>query len=280
MQNEKRSKYTSVVFIIIILISLFCLFARQTASVRVVKNFIYYILYPTIETAHLTFTATGDIAQNFKEIVSIHQDNLNYKRINHELADKLYNYNEMKSRYDNLINLLQIPKIKNIKTVFARVASRQSSEWYQWLILDKGLADGLSNELPVEMYKSDGQFYAVGRIVETYDHSAKVALTTNLLAVTPAQIKGKNISCLAEGTNSRYLKITYIPFDADVIVGDEVIVSHLSSVFDESTALGVIKSISKGASVDYKTAQAEVFFDFDSPLDTVIILVPQKENIN
>ncbi|OEG71622.1 hypothetical protein ATZ36_13630 [Candidatus Endomicrobiellum trichonymphae] len=276
MQYEKDSKYTNIVFIILILISLLCLFSRASSYVKAIKNIAYYIVYPGIEVSHLIVTSTDSISENFKSILRVHQDNLNYLRINHELSDKLRNYDQMKRDYDDLVDLLRLKKIKYTNTIFSRISAREVSEWYQWFIIDKGKSDGLYAELPVEAVNKDGEFYAVGRIYEVYEHSSKVALITNPLSGVPVEIKGKNINCFAEGMNSGLLKITYIPFDADVVAGDEVITSNLSSVFADGTIIGVIKDVSKEPSVDFKTANAEPYF-LKEPLNSIVVPVTEKE---
>ncbi|MDR1952663.1 MAG: rod shape-determining protein MreC [Elusimicrobiota bacterium] len=276
MQNERRSKYTNIVFIIIVLISIVVLFLRATPYVSLVKNFVYYLAYPSVDATRQILTVTGSFADSIKSYTALHQENLKYRRLNQELSDRLRYYNAMKTEYDNLIALLQIPKIEYKDTVFARISAREPSQWYQWFIIDKGSAEGLRNDLPVLMLGKNGGLNAVGVIVETYQHSSKIALITNLLSVVPVEIKGKNINCLAEGTNSSTLKITYIPLNADIAKGDEVVASRLSSVFDEGTLIGVIENVSNKPSVDFKDATAKITFD-SSVVDMAIILVPRKE---
>jgi rod shape-determining protein MreC len=276
MQNEKRAKYTNILFVILITISLIFLFARATPYIRFIKTLAYYIAYPAIDASHKVVSSANIYSENIKSLINAHQENLQYKKINRELSDKLRSYNRMRRQYENLVDLLKMPKIENSRSVFARVSLREPSEWYQWIIIDKGSEDGLYNELPVEALGKDGQICALGRIVETYSHSAKVALVTNLLSVVPVQIKDKNINCLAEGLNSSTMKITYIPFDADIVAGDEIIVSDLSSVFIPATSLAVIKKISNEPSVDFKTAEAKIIFDIND-INVVAVFVPIKE---
>jgi len=118
--------------------------------------------------------------------------------------------------------------------------------------------------------------YAAGKIIETHKTSSKVVLITNSISVLPVEIKGKNINCLAEGSNSNLLKITYIPSDADVKPGDEIIVSGLSAGFQKGMPVGVITKVSEGVSADFKTASAKVFYE-NNILNKVVILAPQKE---
>ncbi len=275
MRDNKQSRFANLVFVILLIIGFTFIIVRSTPSVKLIKDFIYYAAYPNVRTANHIFQSAGNFADNIKSMVYIRQENLAYKHKNQELADQLRNYDAMRAQYENLADLLKIGKIKNTVTVFAKVAIREPNEWYQWFIIDKGKNAGLLNELPVAMMRDDGSLCAVGRIVETRENSAKVAFITNSLSAIPVQVKGKKINCLAEGFNSNLMKITYIPLNANVEVGDEIIASPLSSVFNEGMPLGVISSVSKTPALDFKTAVAEVFFESDT-LYEAVVLVPQE----
>jgi rod shape-determining protein MreC len=276
MQDNQNSKYSNIVLIILLLIGFIFIAANLTPPVKLIKNFVYYAVYPNVNCANQIFQSAGSFADNIKSIVYVSQENNFYKQKNQELLDRLRNYDAMSAQYGELVRLLDIEKIKKNKSVFARVSVREPGEWYQWFIIDKGADHDLYNELPVAVPGSDGTLYALGRIVETYKNSAKVALITNVLSAIPVQIKEKKIDCLAEGVNSSSIKITYIPFHADIEVGDKVAASHLSSVFHEGMPVGVVTHVSKQQSQDFKTATAEVMFDSDA-LYEVVILVPQEE---
>lgn len=276
MREIHKSKYTNIVFIILLIIGFSFIIARSTPPVKLIKNFVYYVVYPNINTADQIFKSLGTFSDNIKSIVYIHQENLAYKKKNQELSDKLRNYDIMLARYERAVNLLEIPKIKDKKSVTARVSVREPNEWYQWFIIDKGENSGLSNEMPVTMLMDNGELCAVGRTVETYKNSSKVALITNILSAVPVQVKGKKINCLAEGFNSGFLKITYIPLNANIEVGDEIITSPLSTVFSEGIAVGTILSISEEPTMDFQTAISDVKFDYDT-LYEAVILVPDED---
>jgi rod shape-determining protein MreC len=273
---NRKSRRTNLIFVVLLLAAMSLVFLQPSAFVRIVKSFVYYMISPSVTAANMVISQTGDIADNVKSIVYVHQENLKYKQENQQLIDKLRHYDAMSIQYNKLIDLIRVPAIQFTKTVFASLLVREPNEWYQWVIIAKGKNDGLYDDLPLEVLTKDGQLCAVGRIVETYDNSAKAALITNVLSVVPVKIKNKNINCLAEGTNTKSLKITYIPFNADVREGDEVVVSGLSSVFSEETPIGVIRKVSKEPTVDFKTATAEIYFEANISQE-VIVLVPDKE---
>ncbi|MDR2192180.1 MAG: rod shape-determining protein MreC [Endomicrobium sp.] len=277
MRDGKEPRYTNIVFFVLLITGFVFILIRLTPPVRLIKNFIYYAAYPNVSAANQIFQTAGDFAQNIKSMVYVRQENIFYKQKNQELVDKLRNYNEMKEQYDNLAHLLAVEKIKGSKSVFAKITAREPSEWYQWLIINKGSAAGLYDGLPVAVVTDGGRLCAAGRIVETNSFSSKIALITNILSSTPVRIKGKNISCLAEGFNSNLIKISYIASNENISVGDEIEISPLSSAFPSGMPVGKIISVSSAQSTDFKTAVAEVFFESDA-LYEAVILVPQDEN--
>ena len=248
--------------------------ARLTPSVRLIKTFIYYSAYPTVGAANKIYSSAGSLADKFKEIINVREENIKYKQENQELYDKLRNYDAVQKQYESLINLLKITKVRGTISVFARISAREADEWYQWFIIDKGSSEGIYNGLPVTMPDSSGSLVAVGRIYETYVHSAKVALITNALSAIPAEIKGKKIDCLAEGFGSHILKITYIPPNAEVEAGDEVVASPLGTTFPPGMPIARIISVSRETDTDFKTALAAVLFESNA-VYTAVVLIPQ-----
>jgi rod shape-determining protein MreC len=277
MCRHQESKYGNIIFVILILIGFFLIIGRLTPSAKLIKNLVYCVSYFTLRTTDCIFRSAGAFADNVKTIVYMRRENIVFKQKNQELTDKLRNFDAISEEYDNLSRLLKLTKIKNILCVFAGISFRAPDERYQWYILDKGGADGLYNGLPVAMLNKENDILcAAGKIIETQKTSSKVVLITNSISALPVEIKDKGINCLAEGSNSSLLKITYIPSDADVKPGDEIVVSGLSAIFQKGMPVGVITKVSERASADFKTAVAKVFYE-KKVLHKAVILVPQKE---
>jgi rod shape-determining protein MreC len=281
MYQNQKSRHNNIVFVVLLLIGLsFIIVGKFSDSINFVKNFVYYIAYPNLRAANDICRCNGDFYDNIKAMIYLRQENIALKQKNQELIDKLHNYDAMSLEYENLSKLLKIEKINNTTSVFAKISARDPCAWYQWLIIDKGENDGLYNDLPVAMFNKDNNTLRVmGKIIETHKTSSKVRLITNSVYTLPVEIKDKGINCLAEGLGSNLLKITYIPKDADIKQGDEVVVSQLSSVFQKGMPVGVIKDVIKKDAIDKTSmysqiAMAEVFFD-SNHLSYAVVLVPQ-----
>ncbi|MDR1474266.1 MAG: rod shape-determining protein MreC [Endomicrobium sp.] len=276
MHKTHKTRHGNLIFAVLLVFGLALIIGRSSSYVNLIKNLIYYIAYPNIATANNIFRSTVHFADNIKSMVFLYQENLAYEQKNQELEDKIRNYDIISKEYENLSKLLNLEKIKNTQSVFARIIAREPWEWYQWLIIDKGKNNNLKKELPVLVFnKKKNTLCAMGKILEVYKSSSKVVLITNPIYEFPVGIKDKGINCLSEGFNSNLVKITYIPSDADVKPGDEIVVSELSSVFPKDVPVGVIKEVMEESYVDFKTATAEVYFESNVIYD-VVILVPQE----
>jgi rod shape-determining protein MreC len=277
MSLYQKSRYENIVFVVLILICFVFIFGRFFIAINFIKHFIYYIAYPNLSTANNILKFSGNFADNIKSLVWVHQENIYYKQKNQELIDRLRNYELINHEYESLLKLFKLDKINNTKSVYAKIVVREPSLWYQSFIIDKGSADGFYNELPVVIFnKTKNDLCAIGTIVETYKKSSKVALITNSESVLPVEIKNKNVNCLVEGFNSSLVKVTYIPLSVDVKSGDELVVSNLSSIFNQGIPVGLIRDVIQEPYMDFQTATAEVFFDNVSS-NIAIVLVPSEQ---
>jgi rod shape-determining protein MreC len=274
MHESPKTKYGNILLIVLLMFGFALIIGKTTQYVSIIKAIVYYIAYPNVATANKIFHTTGCLADNIKSTVFLYQENLACEQKNQELEDKIRNYNIISKEYDNLSKLLNLEKIKYTKSVFAKISAREPGEWYQWLIIDKGENAGLRKDLPVVIFnKSKDTLCVMGKILEVYKSSAKVALITNPIYKLPVEIKDKGINCLAEGFDFNLIKITYIPSGSDVKPGDEIVVSELSSVFPKGIPVGVIKEVMEETCIDFKTATAEVYFESDV-IYNAVILVP------
>jgi rod shape-determining protein MreC len=275
MHESYKTRYGNIIFVILIVFGFALIICRSTHYISIIKNFVYYIAYPSVATANKIFHATGRFADNIKSMIFLYQKSLAYEQKSQELEDKIRNYNIIYKEYENLSKLLNLEKIKDTKSVFAKISVREPGEWYQWFIIDKGESSGIKKDLPVVIFnKSKNTLCAMGKILEVYKSSAKVVLITNSIYELPVEIKNKGISCLAGGFDSNLIKITYIPVNSDVKPCDEVVVSEFSSVFPKDTPVGVIKEVIEEKCVDFKTATAEVYFGSSDVIYCAVILIP------
>ena len=161
------------------------------------------------------------------------------------------------------------------KMFAARIVSREPGSWFQWVIIDKGRADGLSIDVPVLVIK-DNRLCVVGRVGELFDHSSKVVLLTNALFAMPSMAASTNEDGLLEGQYGPLMRINYLPAKKPLTVGELILTSPLSSIMPERAVVGKVKKMLVTEDETFASAIVEPQVNLGD-LREVIILVPERD---
>ncbi len=137
--------------------------------------------------------------------------------------------------------LLDIRKNLNAVTEAALVVARDPSNWNSSLMINKGRGDGLAVGMAV--INATG---VVGKIAEAAKDVSKVILINDSGFSVAVVNQRSRESSLLSGSLSGDCRLYYLPEDADIRVGDEVVTSALSSVFPEGLRVGVVSEVYPG----------------------------------
>ncbi len=144
----------------------------------------------------------------------------------------------------------QLRKLLTLKTdnykfefVAAEVIARSPSNWYSFITIDKGAADGIALNQPVV---SSGNSL-VGRVSEVGTTWSNVTLLTDPLHTAGAQVLRSGEFGITEGDNalsaSGKSRLSFVSKNADIIVGDTVITSGLGGVYPKGLVIGKVQKI-------------------------------------
>ncbi|MBN2221572.1 MAG: rod shape-determining protein MreC [Vallitaleaceae bacterium] len=152
----------------------------------------------------------------------------------------------------------------------ARVIGKDPGSWYDVFIIDKGSDD----QIEVNMVVMAGNGL-VGRIIEvapnyakvrsiiddTSSVSGKILRTSDLCTVSGEKKLGDDGLCLVE----------YIENDSNIVVGDEIVTSHLGKIYPPGILIGTIRTIENNPDKLTKTAVLEPVVDFKH-LEEVLVI--------
>jgi len=251
------NKNANRVFFILLVISIVLIVLRLTPTIQAIKQLAYSILVPDIKISSNLFSKTGNFLFNLSNIINVNQENIELKNTNFQLMQQLANAEIISEENIRLKNLLNIKENKNLKPVFANVIVREPTQWYKFVIIDKGAQDGIETDNSVISVLSNGETCVFGRVVEVYSSTSKVALLTNPLFSLPVQIKESNIDCVCDGYDDQYLKLSFIPQSAKIKLKDKIVTSSLSDVFEKGINVGTVIDIVKNNYGDYQEVTVE-----------------------
>ncbi len=205
-----------------------------------------------------------------RQLEKLSQENQRLKIENQALTE--YKYEALR-----LQKILNFKKQSNDEFEFvpARVIARSPNNWYNYLIIDRGLEDGVEKDMPVISPQG-----LVGRVATVSRNSAQVTLITDReMAVGAILQKNREARGIVEGLGkSTTLSMANIPYYSSIRKGDKVITSGLSSFYPKGIMIGKVNSISKEPSGLLLSAQVKPAVDFDK-LEEVLVISNYKNAV-
>ncbi len=122
----------------------------------------------------------------------------------------------------------------------------------QRVVLDAGSEAGI--EVGQALMDAHG---LLGQVIEAPPGRAVALLLTDASHITPVEIVRTGLRTLAFGTGDGQLRLPYIPFSADVKVGDDVVTSGLGQRFPAGLPVARIESIEPDDSGTFAVAAAD-----------------------
>lgn len=250
-KDEINYKKANRLLFVLILISLILIFSHLTPTIKAIKYLAFSIISPSLEFASNSFMITDNLMYNISNIVKVNRENIELKKQISELNYKLTDFELLEEENIRLKNLLSLSQKKDTKRILANIITREPSQWYQWVLINKGSIDGVKEDLPVLCILKNNKICVFGRIIEVFNSSAKVALITNSLFSIPVQIRDLRTDCLINGANSQYLTLSYVPKNIKIKTNDEIVTGSLSNVFNKEIPIGVITEFSRNKLGEY-----------------------------
>lgn len=155
----------------------------------------------------------------------------------------------------------------------ARMEKSSFNKTKNYIILNKGSADGVQEEMAV--CSPEG---VVGVIQNTSLHYAVVLPLINVNMRLSSKIKknGYYGSLQWDGKDYRYAYLNDIPFHVKVEQGDTIVTSGFSSIFPEGELVGFVKTVDR-ETANFLSIKVRLAVDFKKIADVYVIDNRKKE---
>lgn len=206
------------------------------------------------------FSGKGDLQ---REIDELHKENQRLSLENQFLR-------EYRHEVDRLRILVGFEESNqdHLELLPARVIARSPGNWYHYLVIDRGLRDGLRKGMTV-MHPSG----LVGRVENVSNTSAQISLLTDRETAVGATVEEtRDTSGIVEGMgNSRELRMINIPYYSQIKKGNRIVTSGLSISYPQGIYIGKVTSVIRESNGLLLTATVQPAVDFDR-LEEVLVV--------
>lgn len=258
-------------FVIILILLAFITVGKKT-NATIFDNAIGVVVTPVQDAV---MGITGWFSDRFNSV----RNETDYIKENAELnakielleqeIDRLSLYEEENIRLTELLEIKQ--KFSSYETTAAEITAKDSGIWYDSFVINKGTTSSLKANMA--LLSTDG---LVGHIYETgATYSKAISIIDSRSSVSAMNLRTKDIGVVKGDYTlmaSGLCKMEYVDASADIVVGDEIVTSHLSNIYPQGITIGFVKEVYTDANGLTKYAVIEPAVDFKH-LETLLVIV-------
>ena len=278
IRRERRSGQ-KIIALLFVFLSVFCIVffaARGKFDAPVASKGLMLILSPFQSIVSWTGTHLGSITSTVQDFRTVHEQNKQLRMEVEQLRAQNLEASEFAAENQRLRALLGYQEAaKQFDLLAARVIGRESATWSSMIIINRGAADGLENDMAVVT-----ELGLVGHLSEVGLNSSKVQLILDPRSSvgTLVQRPESRVAGIVEGdyNNPTMPRMVNIPKDADVQVGDVIVTSGFGGVYPKGIVVGHVKEIrnDEGGLLKYGVLETTVNFQ---KLEDVAVIVLSRE---
>ena len=250
---QNTSKKLASVLLVISLI-FFTISCREGDSgmMQAAKNATQFTMRPVQVIGNVIcapFTGIGNIASNLtaseKTLSELEAENKLLIARNAELEEQL-------QANQRLQGLLKIRGTYDLKTLGAKIISAPQGSWADIVTIDVGSDSGVSAGMPVM-----DAYGVIGQISSVSGNTSQVRLMTDENSRISAMIQKNRVQGVLRGSANGTVKLTLVPIDTDVAIGDLIVTSGLGGIYPKGMPLGKVSSVEKPEGALYATIVVE-----------------------
>ncbi len=173
---------------------------------------------------------------------------------NKQLREQLYNLNPLKIKQLDSLRIYE----KKYKITSAEVYKNSYSSTHNYLILNKGLQDGIKGEFGVITSKG-----IVGIIVNTTKgYSSVLSILSKKSRINAKHKTTHQIGSLTwDGISPEFVQLEDIPKFVDIAVGDTIVTGGQSIIFPKGINIGTVYTFTEDISEDSYIIDVKLFND-------------------
>ena len=237
--NVLRSR--AIVVILILALTLAWMVLDQTGKPNPIRDTVSYIVSPVQFALQRMAQPAIHVAGGISHLLTLQKENHQLRDENSRLRNQIVLLQEAQIENETLRQQLDFKSVvPNYRLLSAEVIGRDPSNLLQYLIIDRGAADGVERGMPVMIDQG-----LVGRISEVSINSSKVMLLTDASSSVSAIIQRTRATGMVQGYPGHELIMRYIPQGDTVAPGDLVLTSGLGESFPKRLVIGQVASVTQ-----------------------------------
>lgn len=239
-----------------------------------------YVFVPMQKGINSVGVWMSEKADNLKNLNDVMQRNEELQAQVDELTAELNTIKLEQYDLENYRALLELDeKYPSYEKVAANVIGKDSGNWFNTFIIDKGSNDGIEKDMNV--IAGSG---LVGIVTEVGPNYAKVRSIIDDTSSVSGMDLSTSDNCIVHGSLQKMNEEQEIEFsdlkdtDDQVQVGDQIVTSYISDKYLQGILIGYIKDVSTDSNNLTKSGTITPVVDFEH-IQEVLVILDKKQNV-
>lgn len=272
---QRYRKFFQLALAVILLITAISLFNREKDRLFLPETALRSALAPVQGFVQGVSDRFKGMLAGIVELQELREEN---QRLREELERREFVYSlllEVRAENTRLLKLINFKEtIPQYDTLAARIIAREPGNWYNTVTINKGTRDGVQVNMPVITHGG-----LVGRVSSVTIRQAEVLLLLDQRSAVGGMLQRTREMGIVRGFagEEETLRMIYLPRDAEVQIGDNVVTSGLGGIFPKGLLIGTVAEVK---TEEYGLAQyavIEAAADFEHLEEVLVILSSQDE---
>lgn len=240
-----------------------------------------YVFVPMQKGINAVGGWMSEKADNLKNLNDVMQKNEELQAQVDELTAELNTIKLEQYDLDNYRALLELDdKYPSYKKVAANVIGKDSGNWFNTFIIDKGSKDGIEKDMNV--IAGSG---LVGIVTDVAPNYAKVKSIIDDTSSVSGMDLATSDNCIIRGNlqmmnENQEIELSDLKdTDGQVQAGDQIVTSYISDKYLQGILIGYIKDVSVDSNNLTKSGTITPVVDFEH-IQEVLVILDKKEDVS
>ena len=182
---------------------------------------------------------------------------------------------KLKAENERLKKLLNyVETLENYEYVTAVVTGNSQGVWFETFTINAGRNKGIEKDMPVVCAEG-----LIGRVIEVGGNWSKATAIIDPSSEVSVMVERTRDIGVVRGsfsaTSDNQLELYFLPSGFDLVPGDKIVTSGMSSIFPKTITVGTVSEVTRrSAEGSQSNAIIEPAVDFGH-LEEVLVLVPK-----
>lgn len=206
------------------------------------------MISPFLKTGSSLEKKYRDFREGLKKLDELEEDNKRLSVLNKDLSATNQTLRGLEAENNQLRKALQYRERAIFTLKPARIIARDSSTWYNKIIIDRGTKDGLAKDGDQPVLTEAG---LVGKTTVVAEHSATVVLIADETCKVAANVEGTREQGIVKGerlsgSGAPSIGLNFISKQANLQRGQNVFSSGAGGVFPAGVLIGQVREFKVG----------------------------------